>query len=361
MKHLFNPKETDIRLMYGLAGLVFFVAAGFVLWMIVYGTNPFGTGSLIDPNPTTDAQQDEQCEKRNRVNGACEDDVTTTTDKYVAVMIENHPDARPQSGLADAIVVYEAPVEANFSRFMAIYPSTADVSKIGPVRSARPYYLDWLAEYGDALYVHVGGAPIALERITAEGVNDFNEFFKGQFFWRSADRFAPHNTYTSTKLLRDGLAQQASQYSNTAVTPWKFAQQEPCTDNCATEIIATFNGTTYQATWRYNSSTQEYIRYQDGRPHADMGGATITADTIIVQSVESTVIDAVGRLDIDTIGTGEVTVFAQGHVTTGTWQKETLTGRTRWLDADGTDIALQPGTIWIEVLNERASLEYTTP
>src|SRR5690606_23920743 len=134
--------------------------------------------------------------------------------RTVGIMIENHYDARPLSGLADASVVYEAPVEGNYTRFLAVFPEDAEVQKIGPVRSARTYYLDWVSEYPDMLYMHVGGSPDALEKIKTHGIFDFNEFYRGWYYWRDSGRYAPHNVYTSSALFQKAM----DEYANTSST-----------------------------------------------------------------------------------------------------------------------------------------------
>jgi len=116
----------------------------------------------------------------------------------VAVMIDNHPDARPQSGIEKAGLVYEAEVEGYYTRLMAVFSDENEVVKIGPVRSARPYFVDWANEL-NAVYAHCGGSPEALVNIEQKGIVDLNEIYSGRFFWRATDRSAPHNIYLSAK------------------------------------------------------------------------------------------------------------------------------------------------------------------
>jgi hypothetical protein len=119
-----------------------------------------------------------------------------------AIMVENHPDARPLSGVAKANVVIEAPVEGGITRFLLLFDATTTVQEVGPVRSARPYYVDW-ADAWHAAYFHVGGSPDALQQIRQRGASfaNIDEMVLGRFFWRSLDRSAPHNAYTSKDLM----------------------------------------------------------------------------------------------------------------------------------------------------------------
>ena len=105
------------------------------------------------------------------------------TPRIYGVMVDNHLNAWPQSGLDQAMLVIEAPVEARVPRMLAFFSEEQDVKKIGPVRSARPYYLDWNAEF-DAVYAHVGGSPAALEFLQVDDTIDINEFSNEWFFWR---------------------------------------------------------------------------------------------------------------------------------------------------------------------------------
>lgn len=303
-------------------------------------------------------QVDEECEYRRSFDGVCSD-IKNYDDRLVAVMVENHTDARPQSGLVDAAVVYEAPVEANFTRFLLLFPHNTNVKKIGPVRSARPYYLDWLAEYGDPMYMHVGGSPEALDLIKKREVFDVNEFSRGWYFWRSKDRYAPHNAYTNSKLYQAAWEKYGEESVEMATSSWKYSDDIECDEECVEQIKITFALPSYVTRWKYNTSTTQFERYQVEGRHKDQNGRQIVADTVIIQSVNSEVIDAIGRKKIRTVGVGEALVFANGKVVEGRWEKKSIEEKTRWLDTDGNEIPLKPGKIWIEVVGHDSEFEYS--
>lgn len=356
MKRKKKIQLDNIHTIYALAALVGFAAVLLALWFIYqYIANTSFSGSIV-AFPEAKPEESVECTHRHPLNGVCIE--KRTEEKIVAVMVENHPDARPQSGIASADVVYEAPVEANYSRFMLLFSESADIEKIGPVRSARPYFLDWVAEYGDAMYVHVGGSPDALERIQDEKINNLNEFYRGWYFWRAQDRYAPHNVYTSTNLLKKALDDYTDSYSEVAFDSWKFEELSSCEENCIQEVEVTFLGNVYKAIWKYNSSTQKYERYQDGTLHLDQNAEKIVADTVIVQKVETEVLDQIGRLGMQTVGGGEAFVFSKGSIVVGRWEKESVSSRTKWLTDTGEEIGLSPGTIWVEVLNQRGNLTF---
>ena len=358
-----NPK-----VMYILATILFL---GALVLLSIFSWSYFGKkNSKIVVDDGVDSQIDGQvdnslCQFPRLLDGVCVNSVEERNPELVAVMIENHVDARPQSGLVKASVVYEAPVEANYSRFMAIFPVTTEVNKVGSVRSARPYYLDWLREYGkDIMYMHVGGSPDALNIIkTDNNIFNFDQFFNGPYFWRSTDRYAPHNVYTSsdnwTKAWEDKGVQE-----NTDFKSWNFRDIGNCEgigETCVNKITVSFLPPSYEAIWKYSSSTRKYARYQMEGKHLDQNGTAIEADTVIVQKVRSNVLDDYGRLKINTIGKGEAIIFQNGHKEEGEWRKDSVTGRTGWFNFDGPDgqpIPLKPGKIWIEVVNERGSVEW---
>lgn len=331
-----------------LAGLVFLTGLGLLAW---FGYSFFGTPSSPPPDAeATDTASGVSCEYRSSLNGACttQEGVSART---IGVMIENHVDARPQAGLVKASIVYEVPVEANITRFLALYPSTEIVEKAGPVRSARPYYLEWLSEYGDALYMHVGGSPEALDKIEAYDVFDLNEMTRGWYFWRADERSAPHNTYTSSKLWTKAL-KDYPRPANEVFDSWSFADDtDPaCSEDCVASVRVVFDTSAYEVEWRYVSSTRQYQRYQSGRPHQDEDGTPIFADTVIVQHANVTVIDDIGRRSIETAGSGSAAVFRDGYGIEGSWEKRGRSGRTMWRTEDGTDIPLRAGKIWVEVV-----------
>ena len=143
-------------------------------------------------------------------------------DKFpVAIIFDNFDLARPQAGLAEADIVYEAEAEGGVTRYLGIFSHYDNLKKIGPVRSARPYFVDWAEEY-NSLFVHCGGSPEALVKITDESIFDLNEFYNGSYFWRASSN-APHNIFTSGELLRKYLEKENKKEGN--FSAWKFKDE----------------------------------------------------------------------------------------------------------------------------------------
>jgi len=350
--------KPEVRALYMASGVLLLSGLLLLIW---FATRSFSPPLFVDE---IDEGNDgivvvKECPYRRVLDGVCVGTPEERVVPVIAVMIENHTEARPQSGLARASVVYEVPVEGNYSRFLALFPMDLEIGKVGPVRSARPYFLDWVREYGTPMYMHVGGSPasLAMLRDTATYF-DFNEFYRGQYFWRSTDRRAPHNTYTSSenwqagweRYVRDDVYVQSS-------ASWVYGEVEACTDTCVSRVTVSFAPPTYQAVWTYTTSSQQFLRAQAGRPHSDQDGVQISADTVVVQYVTTRVLDNEGRLSMDTIGTGDALVFVKGNMIEGVWKKESIDEKTRFFDMNGEEIVFSPGNIWIEVVNQIGSVE----
>ena len=270
----------------------------------------------------------------------------------VGVMIDNHPNSRPESGVSKAKIVYEAPVEGGLTRYLAIFDSKQVVAEVGPVRSARAYFLDWIQEYGRGLYMHSGGSPEALSAIKTKNIFDANEFFWGQYYWRSSDRLAPHNLYTSSS----NWAKIVSLYGNksslfTADKAWKYTRLIGQTIGKKSELKIPYSDE-YAVTWTYDVKALNYTRSVNGKKEKDKDGSEIRARNILVQisNVKEINGDDKGRVEVATIGSGEAIILKKGAVIYGTWKKSSLTARTRFYDKNKKEIVLVPGNTWVQVV-----------
>ncbi|KKW36458.1 MAG: hypothetical protein UY82_C0024G0007 [Candidatus Uhrbacteria bacterium GW2011_GWC2_53_7] len=223
--------------------------------------------------------------------------------RVYGVMVENHLDSRPQSGLDQALLVMEAPVEARLPRLLAFFSEEQGVEKIGPVRSARPYYLDWNAEL-DAVYAHVGGSPAALALLQADDTIDIDEFANEWFFWRADEmRSAPHNVYTSLDLLGDALERFESRFGaeDNAWDSWTFKEDAEARALGGTVVASVpsvtidFADEPYVIEWRYRAGENVYRRFQGGELHEMEDGALIDANNIVVMETDVEILDSIGR------------------------------------------------------------------
>lgn len=283
----------------------------------------------------------------------------------VAVMIENLLSVRPQAGIGDASVVYEALAEGGTTRFLVLFdPQSISTEKIGPVRSARQYYIEWQGEY-DALYAHAGGSPIALTVIDEVGVKDLEALSRdGIYFWRDTNRFAPHNLFTSAEKLELALRDKELIDKKAKYETWKFDDEKPITERGEDGTRLTFNfssGLTYKVSWEYDQANNTYRRFNADQPHTDENtGKQLEAKNVIVQLTEEPVYDGTGkgRLNIYVGGTGDAWVARNGELIKATWKKDLRTSRTRYYDTHGDEISLVRGTTWVEVITKTQDVLY---
>lgn len=275
--------------------------------------------------------------------------------RLLAVMVENMVDARPISGLADASLVFEAPVEAGITRMLAVYPADTDVPEIGPVRSARPYYLDWALEL-HALFAHVGGSPEALDLLKRSDLDDLNEFSRGRYFWRSSRRSAPHNVYTGTVVLREALADSET-VGDPDIERWMYKEDSPLERPSSTLLSVPFSTPAYEVMWKYNPEMNSYIRYQAGEPHREKNGTTIAAKNVAVVYTDIEVIDDVGRRRVRTRGNGRALVSIDGTTREAEWRKEGPEKRLHFFE-NGVEVVWNAGPTWIEIVPQTTEVVY---
>ncbi len=274
----------------------------------------------------------------------------------VAVMVENMVDARPQSGLSKADIVYEALVEGGISRFMAIYvDGKADV--IGPVRSARHYYVYLAAEY-NAPYVHIGASPQGYAALDATKLINLDETYGDPGFWRDKSRWAPHNAYTSTDLIRSSL-EKVAKVTPGSLAGFQFRSDPKPIQGPEAKGLSIQYAPDYRVEYRYSPEDKLYRRFMDGLPHKDAdSGEQVAPRNLVVQYVSAWVIDDVGRLDMKQVGDGKALYFRDGVVTEGSWHKASYGNVTEWYDAEGNPVLMNPGKIWVQIVPPGTEVDY---
>ncbi len=282
------------------------------------------------------------------LSGILVGDEAATKRQVTAVMIENSPDARPQSGLKDAGVVFEAIAEGGITRFIALYQESRP-SLIGPVRSLRPYYLEWASAF-DSGIVHVGGSARALTMARSGSYGpDMDQYFNGGSFWRATDRAAPHNVYTNFDKL-DALSTAKGKVSSTFVFSSRIDEKKAASPSASHINIPVSTGS-FAVTYDYDTASNNYIRKQGGEAHIDREGGQIQPKVVIAIKVAMTYAMEDGyREQITTTGTGSAYVFQNGTVTEGTWSRDTDKAQLKLLDASGKEIPLVRGQTWVTAL-----------
>lgn len=268
----------------------------------------------------------------------------------VAVMFDNHPKARWQSGLSYAELIYEFKVEHPYTRYMGIF-LMEDPELIGPIRSSRPYFVTTLLEY-DPIYVRAGGSLEAEKKIKALNIADIDGVSNSpEVFWRESKegKKSPHNLYTSMEAIRKAEKEKGySKISN--FNGFKFNKNITNIDGFdAKEVEIRYNEDNITK-YIYNEKDQCYTRYKDGELHIDeYNEELIVANNIIIQQVNSRVIDEEGRLNMDLVGEGNGIFITQGKGMFITWKKESQLSRTYFFDETGEELKLNPGITWIQV------------
>lgn len=273
----------------------------------------------------------------------------------IAVMIDNEINARPQSGLLDAEIVYEIPVEGNITRYMAIYHHN-HTEKIGPVRSARPYFIDKALEF-NAVYVHCGGSPQALQDLAAMKVNTLNDLKGSPCFWRSTDRKMPHNLYTSVKLMREVM--EKNKYNNkTAPEYFKFSEEFFNPDGKPTAGISFNYSKNYVVGYEYDEKDKVYYRtINNVRLKDKESGKDISTTNIIVEKTTAKVLDKVGRLEVKTLGKNRGYYLTGGKLVEIEWSKSDRSAKTIYKDLTGNEITVNKGVTWIQVVPDNVRIE----
>ena len=359
------------------AGLSYFLFSNIQLSRLISpeGTpTPTAKKSRIDPSiPRT-----EVCPLNGALFTKQEKDIWSTR-RPLAVMIENHLDSRPISGLSSADIVYEAVAEGGITRFMGIYycGAAGDNLTLAPVRSARIYYTKLLSEY-DALYAHVGGAgncddPTVDERAKAlcfirrNKIKDMDQFgLDFKTCHRITNRTDKEVAYEHTMAcFTDELYKVAAKRKwdgwNFKFVPWKFKTDAP-EKGSVTKITFAFwnNKQDYDVVWDYDSATNSYKRSTGGQKDIDHNYDEQTdARNVVIQFVKETgPLDEHLHMYYEVVGTGKMLLFQDGTVVSGTWSKPTLTSRTKFKDTKGMEVQFNTGRIWIELIPSGNVIDY---
>ena len=274
-------------------------------------------------------------------------DEAATKRQVTGIMIENSPSARPQSGIKEAGVVFEAIAEGGITRLATLHQEDRP-GLIGPVRSIRPYYLDWMAPF-DASISHVGGSANALATVRNGSFKDIDQFFNGGSYWRATDRAAPHNVYTNSDKL-DALNQKKG-FTSSTFTAWSRKKDTPTATPLASTIQITVSSPTYNVRYEYDKATNTYNRFIGGAASMDRELGQVKPKVVIALKVPTQLGFEDGyREQMTTDGHNEAYVFQDGSVIKGVWRKVNQKSQMQFYDTNGHAIALNPGQTWITVV-----------
>lgn len=282
----------------------------------------------------------------------------TPPERAVAVTINNHPDARPQSGLSQADLVYEVLAEGNVTRFLAIFQSEKP-ENIGPVRSARQYFIDLSKGY-DALFIAHGYSPEAKQALQSGTIDQINGIqHDGTLFKRANFRKAPHNSYITFKNIEKG-AEDAGYEMVEAPKSLEFLAEEETEnlsgDAAANVKVAYSQDSSFIAEYHYDPQDDTYTRSSGGAATVEYENDNpVLVDNVIVIEAAHTIKDSEGRRGIDLDSGGKAYVFQKGIAQEAEWKNED--GRILPY-INGEPIKLMPGKTWINIVPELTMVSF---
>lgn len=282
----------------------------------------------------------------------------------VAIMINNHKEANPQSGLSKADIVYEIVVEGNITRYMAVFQDYSELEKIGPVRSARRYYLDFAMDQ-NAVLIHYGldkSISYVFDQIGCRHIDGISGV-EGIMCWRSSDRVAPHNVYTSGERLLNAL--EAVGFGTTLDKKnedpmFKFYKNEDKAADLkkmdgaiSAEHISIPYSYSINTEYTYDEKNGLYGRSIYGGEHIDAEtGEQITAKNVLIQIANIYGRgDSAGHMDMQTISEGDGYYICNGTAIPVRWEKNSQDDTTKWYRTNGKRLKMVPGQTWISVVS----------
>jgi DUF3048 family protein len=278
--------------------------------------------------------------------------------RAIAVMVDDHSRARPQSGFNAAAVVWQAPAEGGIARYMLIFQDTLP-SSVGPVRSAREYFIDWAAETR-AMYVHSGGSPQALATLRENGQGEWvynaDEFrWGGRYLWRIPQRSSPHNVYSDGENLRL-LAGRVGADDASMAPAWSFRPDDPLARRPVGGEISTAYLGGNRISYAYDRASNSYLRSVTGAsPQIDAADKKpVAPKNVVVMLVRFGPLNdghpEKERLEAGDVGTGTAWIATNGRTVKGTWRKASITEPTLFFGPEGSPVSLTIGQTFIQVM-----------
>ncbi len=404
MKINFNIKSLGMNKWMLVASFVglFLISIGLSL-IVFYLISPKGAENLV----STIAQKSKinlslpkvaECPINGGMYTQAEADIWNTR-RPIVQMIENHVDARPESGLSKADVVYEAVAEGGITRFTAVFycAAAAQDVKTAPLRSARVYFVNMAAGYGtDPVFLHQGGAndfcsdcPGGVKpygeinsKVDAYALLDklgwrngqygndmdggFNIGFpivvRDQYRLSSTPSAWEHSVVADLALVWQEAQKRGFNYKDSKGVPWtqgfkKWTFQDGKSNSSPSASDIKFDFWTsmpgYDVEWKYDASTNSYLRWNGGKPHIDweFDKPQLSAKNVVIMfAAESGPVDKELHMFYQVIGTGKAIVFQNGQAIQGTWSKSSALDREVFYDTNGKEIKMVRGTTWVEIV-----------
>jgi hypothetical protein len=308
------------------------------------------------PGPTTTAASGPVCP----LTGLAPSGGAVPQRPALAVKVDNYPDARPQSGIDEADIVFDEPVEGGITRFAAVFQCQSP-ALVGPIRSARAVDLQILDQLSKPILVHVGGIDPVISILQNGNLSDFDLRTHGAIIKHVPGRVAPYDTYITAAA---GWGLQSTDTTPPAPV-FTYSTTTP-SGTPVTSIHIPFTATN-NTLWTWSASSGRWLLSYSGRPATVSGGGQIATTNIVVQTVHVTygpwLENSEGGLEVQSqmTGSGPLTVLRNGVAVTGTWKRAALNDPTTLTASDGSTIALQPGQTWVEIVPSTVPVTTTGP
>lgn len=389
---------------------LFLISVGLSM-LVFYLISPKAAGNLI----STVAQKSrinlslpktQECPINGQMYTKQEEDIWNTR-RPITAMVENHVDARPESGLSKADVVYEAVAEGGITRFMAVFYCgvIAEQTKAAPIRSARVYFVNMAAGYGtDPIFLHQGGANnfcsdcpggvkprgeidpkvdayALLDKLgwrNGQHGNDMDGGFnigfpivvRDQYRLGSTAAAWEHSVVADLDEVYKEASKRGFNYKDSSGTPWTqgftkwlFQDGKASTSPSATDIKFNFwtSMPGYDVEWKYDSTTNTYKRFNGGSAHVDweFDKPQLSASNVVIMfATETGPVDKELHMFYQVIGTGKAIIFQNGEAITGTWAKSSALDREVFYDTNGKEIKMDRGQTWVEIVPAGNAVSY---
>ncbi len=310
-----------------------------------------------EPEEVVLSEVDPPVEEEPKVEEPVEEPYTgpkifTGDSRPIAVMIDNETAVTSHAGLNDAYMLYEFIIEGGESRIMAFFKGT-NPEKIGPVRSARHYFLDYAMEH-DAIFTHFGWSPKAQSDIKSLGINNINGIYD-DFYWREAPKSSYHNAFTSmANLLKyAGYKKYRTTSGNGPIVEYNEKDTDLVSGKKATEIKIKYSNL-HSTRYVYDEKSKTYLRYKRDYAHKDrFTGEQFYAKNIIAIYVRDELLndpEDKGRRELYNIGSGSGYYITNGKCIDIKWTKTTRAGRTVYTDLEGNEIKVNDGITWVQIV-----------
>lgn len=357
-----SSKESKSKKIFIIAIIAVIVILGAVLGTKIFldKKNIQNTQIAQSNDVENNAQEQENEEPQQETKKEAE--IFKGDDRPIAVMIDNHKGAWPQAGLNKTYLVYEIIVEGGETRLMALFKGQ-DVDTIGPVRSSRHYFLDYVME-NDAIYAHYGWSPRAKNDISSLGINNINGIYYGKpTFWRISAKKAPHNAMTSTKTILQAAKKNNYKTTSNASSVLKYATEEiELTEGQNATEVKIPHSYMQNVTYKYDAKTQRYTRYARGILQKDYTtGKSITTKNIIIMFANNSQLQdgtTKDRQDLHNIGTFDGYYITNGKAIKIKCKKENRRSKTIYTNAStGEVLEVNDGNTWINICPKKAKVK----